>query len=84
MKHDMQCPSKILLLIITVLFSRELILSKLSGTVYAGGMPKFFVLCFGFQTLNTFDDPKDGRTLIRGIDRLQMLSISMVKTRRVS
>ena len=80
----MQYLSKRRLLIKTVLFSRELFLSKLSGTVYAGGMPKFFVLCFGFQTLNTFDDPKDGRTLIRDIDRLQILSISVWSTRRVS
>ena len=76
----MQCFSKRRVLIITILFSRELTLSKLSGTVHAGGMPKFFVLCFAFQTLNTFNNPRDGRTLIRDIDRLQMFSISMVNT----
>ena len=72
MKHDMQCLGMRRLLIITAFFSRELTLSKLSGMVYAGGMPKSFVLCFDFQTLNMFDDPRNGRTLIRSIDRLQL------------
>ena len=80
MKHDMQCLSERRLLIITAFFSRELTLSKLSGMVYAGGMPKSFVLCFDFQTLNMFDDPRNGRTLIRSIDRLQIHSISTVDT----